>query len=86
MFYNLRLPLCPKCGDTKFVVDDVTLCVKLETVHRCSRCNIEWDAHRIKDEHGVTHSFYGELRSPTFVREGGVLRAQFPGGKTKDLI
>ena len=65
MTQNLKLPLYPKCGDTKFVVDnDITLVVKMSQPYRCTQCNIEWDedrllewdSGRILDEFGVEHN------------------------------
>lgn len=58
---NLSLPLCPKCGDTKFVGKGQVMSQKLGTNYRCSVCTIEWssDPARIMDEDGKVHQFRG---------------------------
>ena len=40
---NLKLPLCPKCGDTKFVKESPKLIPVI--IWHCSKCNIEWLEH-----------------------------------------
>ena len=40
-----RIPLCPKCGDTKYVVQD--RCTKTSipyTPYHCTKCNIHWES------------------------------------------
>jgi hypothetical protein len=59
---NLRLPLCPKCGDTKPVKKCETQLLLVSTTQFCcENCNIKWWAHpshcdgTIVDEHGEFH-------------------------------
>ena len=48
---NLKLPLCPKCGDTKFVSDEGHPAdLRIQTfAYYCSICNISWNEHFISD-------------------------------------
>lgn len=40
-----RIPLCPKCGDTKFVVQErCTKCSIPYTPYICTKCNIRWES------------------------------------------
>ncbi len=67
MTHNLRLPICPKCFDTKHVAESVTLAVKLGPHYCCTKCNVEWSGcpPRIKDEHGHVHTFNVNTKSDT---------------------
>lgn len=46
MAMNLRLPICPKCNDTKYVarLTTVKTCVGAPE-HVCTKCEICWGAH-----------------------------------------
>lgn len=40
-----RLPLCPKCGDTKYVEAETT--IKLSVPYRpykCTKCDVRWES------------------------------------------
>lgn len=55
MMSNLTLPLCPKCGDTRFVNEaDLPhyFCSKLELspYWKCSECKIKWKNNAIYDK------------------------------------
>jgi len=53
---NLKLPLCPKCGDTRFVMEDrgYRMSQKLQPNYYCNQCSVVWSSipYRLRDEHG----------------------------------
>ena len=51
MLENLKLPLCPKCGDTKNVNDKIVDESKLvlHTTYECKVCDISWTPYKIID-------------------------------------
>lgn len=51
MLENLKLPLCPKCGDTKNVKDknDYSQCVMHGPNYECLTCDISWTPNTIVD-------------------------------------
>lgn len=68
MLENLKLPLCPKCGDTKNVKDknDYSQCIIHRPNYQCTVCDISWTPYRIVDN--KTNQFYkvhSELGSKT---------------------
>jgi hypothetical protein len=88
---NLKLPLCPKCGDTKFVEHDMTstktLSIQLAPHYKCTQCRIEWSLDEILDEFGVEHNLIsftssGVMRSPNaYYGRKAILRALLPDGE-----
>ena len=42
-----RLPICPSCQDTQFIVSKDLTAIKLRIGHEvrlhCTKCNLEWD-------------------------------------------
>jgi hypothetical protein len=42
-----RLPICPSCKDTKYIISQDLVCIKLsidpEARLHCTKCNLEWD-------------------------------------------
>lgn len=93
--HNLRLPLCPKCGNTKFVVDNdidcvQTLTIKMYPIYKCTQCNIAWGNNRILDPDGVEYRFFsGEttLISPKeYYGRKPILCARFPDGRVEYLF
>lgn len=56
-YQNLKLPLCPKCSNTKHVTESLmskyTLAVILDTIYWCSDCDIEWNKYGIREKDGL---------------------------------
>jgi len=60
---NLKLPLCPKCLDTKCVNEIFLSCVVgAYPTYRCKTCNILWEANesgtfRVYNENEIKNYF-----------------------------
>lgn len=75
MLENLKLPLCPKCGNTKNVKDknDYSQCIIHQPNHECLSCNISWTPYKLVDHN--TNQVYdcrfdrGGVLGQTLVRE-----------------
>lgn len=70
MLENLKLPLCPKCGDTKNVKDknDYSQCVIHQPNYECLTCEISWTPYKIVDNKtGTLYSCHGEMPSRRYV-------------------
>lgn len=84
---NLNLPLCPKCGNTKFVIDLSDS--SLDPVYKCTQCKIEWGRNRILDS-GVEYRFYSgstTLVSPKeYYGHKPIFCARFPDGRVEYLF
>lgn len=69
MLENLKLPLCPKCGDTKKVKDknDYSQCIIHKPNYECLSCNISWTPYGIVDNNT-------NIEYKCHFERGGILR------------
>lgn len=50
-----KIPLCPKCSDTKYVIESP--CIKMipnYVTFECTKCNLSWDACITKIEWDIS--------------------------------
>lgn len=77
MSQNLKLPICPKCNDTKHVRKLKTIKLTIDSErYECKKCNIQWGACGISEADRKPQRKPNEYEINEVLRDYGFVEAQ----------